>query len=136
MIEGGLQFRIGRRDDGGAGHLRQQRRRFRRLQRREVAPEKIGFFGPVQRDATEPVMKHRAAAEYSCQRRIDGVAGAVETVAQSPAQPANAGTIRDFREHSFRIEPGDKNLGAGGIGHKTGGNANGAIGSEEYGRCR
>ena len=61
MIECGFQSGIGRLDKGCAGNLRQQRWTFWRLQRVDVALEKVGFIGSVQEDAAEPVMKRGTA---------------------------------------------------------------------------
>src|SRR6202521_4557288 len=76
-------------------------------------------------------MKHSAAAEQPRRRRIDGFAGAIEMMSENPTQPANAGTVRGFREYRLRMEPGDKDLRAGGLCHKSARYSNRAIGAED-----
>ena len=67
VVERRLQLRVGRLDNGRTGNLRQQRRLFRRLQDRNVAPEQIGFIGSVQHDAAG----HRTRAERHPYARTD-----------------------------------------------------------------
>ena len=92
------------------GNLPQQRRGLRRLQRREVASQQIGFFGTMREHAAESFAKLGMAAEQARQRSIDGLLGAIEMIAQAPAQAAEAITIHGLVEHRLRIEPGDKTL--------------------------
>jgi hypothetical protein len=129
MVERGLQSGSGRIDDRWAGNLREQRWSFRRLQGRNVAPEKIWFSGSVQQDAAQPFVKRGAAAEQACHRRVHGLAGAIEIVFQAPSQQTDAGTIRGFREHLLRIEPRDESLRAHIVRDKAGCDADGAIGA-------
>jgi hypothetical protein len=83
----------------------------------------------MQEDALEALVKRRAAAEQSSQRGIDGLAGAIETIIETPAQQTDARTICGFCEHRLWVEPGDKGFRADIVRHKTGRDANGPVGT-------
>jgi hypothetical protein len=57
----------------------------------------------VQHDAAEPFMKGGVAAEPTQERRLDELAGAIETIAQAPAQPADAVTFGCLGKYRLRI---------------------------------
>ena len=63
VIERGLQSGVCRFDRRLAGNLRQQRRRFRCLQRGDIAFEKVGLGRPMPNDAAETVVKLGTAAK-------------------------------------------------------------------------
>src|SRR5437879_2880065 len=112
VIERGLQGGIGWLDHGGAGDLRQQRRRLRGSQRLDVVLRKIWLFGAVLLDTTETIMEQRSRPEETERRGLHGPGLAIELEAQHMTQAAEAGAIERLGEYSLRIEARDERLRA------------------------
>lgn len=128
MIECSLQRGIGRLDDLGAGDVGEKRWRLRCLQRLKVGPGQIRLPPALHAHAAKAFVERDMRREQADNRYVNRPGGAIEPVTQTPSQQADAGTRQDFGEACLRIEPGDKGLGAEGVGDGAGSNADRPLG--------